>query len=135
MGTGFYWYRTRYYNPRAGRFTSRDTIGIWGDPLNLGNGYTFVGNNPWTMMDSYGQGFFTSEYCPAWHSRAWSYTNELGLTIRCLPENYWKTLKNGEQASSSAGYIDALTDTLNPFGGAACAGLAGSQAGDEAAGS
>ncbi|MEM7395854.1 MAG: RHS repeat-associated core domain-containing protein, partial [Verrucomicrobiota bacterium] len=44
--SGFYYYRTRYLDPEAGRFTTRDTIGIWGDPDNLGNGYTYVGNNP-----------------------------------------------------------------------------------------
>jgi len=36
--TGLYWYRTRYYDPVGGRFTSRDKIGTWGDPFNLGNG-------------------------------------------------------------------------------------------------
>jgi len=28
--SGFYWYRTRYLDPLAGRFTTRDTIGVWG---------------------------------------------------------------------------------------------------------
>jgi len=35
-----FWYRTRYYDPTMGRFTSRDTIGIWGDEANHGNGYS-----------------------------------------------------------------------------------------------
>jgi len=43
--TAWYHYRTRYLDPAAGRFTTRDIIGIWGDPINLGNGYTYVGNN------------------------------------------------------------------------------------------
>ena len=30
--TGLYYYRTRYLDPRAGRFTSRDPLGFWGDP-------------------------------------------------------------------------------------------------------
>jgi RHS repeat-associated protein len=54
--TGLYYYRTRYLDPRTGRFTTRDTIGIWGDPANMGNGYAYVGNNPWTMVDPYGMG-------------------------------------------------------------------------------
>ncbi len=29
--TGWFYYRTRYLDPTAGRFTTRDTIGIWGD--------------------------------------------------------------------------------------------------------
>src|SRR5690606_16366872 len=52
--TGLYYYRTRYMDPAAGRFTTRDTIGIWGDPFNLGNGYAYVGNNPWTWVDPWG---------------------------------------------------------------------------------
>jgi RHS repeat-associated protein len=53
--TGLYYYRTRYLDPAAGRFITRDTIGIWGDPINLGNAYTYVGNNPWTLLDPYGE--------------------------------------------------------------------------------
>jgi RHS repeat-associated protein len=58
--TGLYHYRTRYYDPGTGRFTSRDTIGIWGDEMNVGNGYTYVGNNPWTYMDPTGEGWFSA---------------------------------------------------------------------------
>ncbi len=53
--TGLYYYRTRYMDPRAGRFTSRDTIGIWGDGANLGNGNAYAGNNPWSSLDPFGQ--------------------------------------------------------------------------------
>lgn len=55
--TGLYYYRTRHYDPRAGRFTTRDSIGIWGDPDALGNGYTYVGNNPHSRVDPTGTGF------------------------------------------------------------------------------
>ncbi len=54
--TGFYDYRTRYLDPRSGRFVTRDTIGIWGDATNLGNGTAFVGNSPWSRVDPLGQG-------------------------------------------------------------------------------
>lgn len=30
------------------------SIGIWADPLNLGNGHTYAPNNPWTFSDPYG---------------------------------------------------------------------------------
>ena len=50
----FYYYRTRYLDPRSGRFTTRDTIGIWVDPSNLGNGYSYVGDNPAKWVDPYG---------------------------------------------------------------------------------
>jgi RHS repeat-associated protein len=39
-----YYYRSRYYDPSLGRFISVDTIGIWGDLNNYGNGYAYVGN-------------------------------------------------------------------------------------------
>jgi len=51
---GFYHYRTRHLDPLTGRFTSPDPLGAWGDPLNLGNPYTYVGNNPWNYTDPYG---------------------------------------------------------------------------------
>jgi RHS repeat-associated protein len=51
---GWYYYRTRYLDPRVGRFTTRDAFGLWGDPFNLGNGLTYVGSNPFTMLDPLG---------------------------------------------------------------------------------
>lgn len=50
--TGLYNYRTRYLDPQVGRFTTRDTIGIWGDPAARGNGYAYVGNNPGTYVNT-----------------------------------------------------------------------------------
>ncbi len=47
--SGFYLMGKRYYDPRAGRFTTRDPRGLWGDAENLGNPLTFAGNSPWSM--------------------------------------------------------------------------------------
>jgi RHS repeat-associated protein len=52
--SGLYWCKTRYLEPTTGRYTTRDTLGIWGDPTNLGNGYTYAANNPWSMLDPFG---------------------------------------------------------------------------------
>lgn len=52
--SGWYYYRNRYLDPQVGRFTTRDPLGIWGGGRNLGNGYTFVGNNPATHLDPSG---------------------------------------------------------------------------------
>ncbi len=52
--TSWYYCRTRYYDPAAGRFTSPDTLGTWGDPGSLGNTFAFVANNPWTNLDPFG---------------------------------------------------------------------------------
>ncbi|MBI4717155.1 MAG: hypothetical protein HY763_05065 [Planctomycetes bacterium] len=54
LETRLYNFRTRYLDPRAGRFITRDTIGIWGDESNLGNGYTYCGNNPGSRTDRFG---------------------------------------------------------------------------------
>jgi RHS repeat-associated protein len=53
--TSLYYYRTRYLDPIAGRFTSRDTIGVWGDLGNLGNGTAYVGNRSPTDNDPSGR--------------------------------------------------------------------------------
>lgn len=50
-----YWYRTRYYDPVGGRFTSRDSIGVWEDLLNMGAGLAYVGCNPYSLTDPHGQ--------------------------------------------------------------------------------
>ena len=80
--TDLYYYRTRYLDPVAGRFASRDTIGLWGDTANLGNGQTYVGNNPWTRLDPYGlQGGYIMGSEPEWmkeSERHWQ--NLLGIT-------------------------------------------------------
>ncbi len=52
--SGNYYYRTRYFDPVVGRFTTRDTIGTWGDSLNGGNAFTYVGNNSPSRRDPYG---------------------------------------------------------------------------------
>jgi RHS repeat-associated protein len=52
--TGLYNYRTRYLDPAAGRFTSRDAIGVWGDVPNAGNATAYVASNPANRADPLG---------------------------------------------------------------------------------
>ncbi len=52
--TGLYYYRYRYYEPEAGRFTTPDPLGAFADPTSYGNAYTFCGNNPWSYTDPFG---------------------------------------------------------------------------------
>jgi RHS repeat-associated protein/uncharacterized repeat protein (TIGR02543 family) len=59
---GLYYYRARHYDPATGRFLQEDPLGAFGDPLNLGNAYTYVGNNPWTYVDPFG----LEGECPGW---------------------------------------------------------------------
>jgi RHS repeat-associated protein len=46
--TGLYYYRARYYDPKVGRFISKDPIGFDGGDVNL---YQYVGNNPVNFTD------------------------------------------------------------------------------------
>ena len=48
--TGLYYYRARYYDPKVGRFISKDPIGLAGG-INL---YSYVGNNPVNFVDPLG---------------------------------------------------------------------------------
>lgn len=53
-GSGLYYYRHRYYDPEAGRFVSRDPLGMWGDPSQRGNAQSYCGNNPVNRVDPKG---------------------------------------------------------------------------------
>ena len=46
---------TSSQHTHTGRFISRDPIGIWRDLMNLGNGYTYVHNNPIVGLDPTGK--------------------------------------------------------------------------------
>ena len=78
--TGWYYYRTRYFDSRAGRFITRDTIGMWRDSTNLGNGYAYVGNNPFTSFDPMGlkgHNLKMKKFCPkGWEFVAGPSTHE-----------------------------------------------------------
>ena len=49
--SGFYYLRNRYYDPKTGRFTTKDPIGFGGGDVNL---YVMVGNNPVNWVDPFG---------------------------------------------------------------------------------
>ena len=51
---GLYDCRMRHYDPVLGRFISPDPIGAYGDWNNLGNPYSYVGNNPGAFTDPLG---------------------------------------------------------------------------------
>jgi RHS repeat-associated protein len=55
--SGWYFYRYRQYDPVAGRFVSRDPLGVWGDPAQLGSGQQYCGANPVNRVDPLGDKF------------------------------------------------------------------------------
>ena len=65
--TGLYYNRARYYNPDQGRFISRDPIGSFGDEMNFGNAYGYVGNSPLSLSDPSGlkQYKIKTYFCPS----------------------------------------------------------------------
>ncbi|MBZ0171533.1 MAG: RHS repeat-associated core domain-containing protein, partial [Phycisphaerales bacterium] len=52
--TGLYFYRSRHYDPVAGRFISNDSAGAWHDQVSLGNTYAYAAGNPIARVDSFG---------------------------------------------------------------------------------
>jgi len=100
--TGQYYYRARYYDGRIGRFTSEDPLGVAAGDKNL---YRYVLNRPTAATDPTG---------------LWSLWEEIYLlpgTIYYLPQGYWETGVSGGQTDSLLGWINGVTDALNPVGG------------------
>ncbi len=52
--SGLQHYQTRYLDPSLGRFSSRDTIGAWGDQMGMGSPFTYVANGPLARLDPFG---------------------------------------------------------------------------------
>ena len=89
-GSKLYYYRNRYYDPEAGRFISRDPLGMWGDAGQRGNGQNYCGNNPINRIDPLG---LTNDLWWAQQeaSIGWLLNNSEGLTpdqIRTLGIQY-----------------------------------------------
>jgi RHS repeat-associated protein len=52
--SGLYQMRLRYYDPVAGRFVSRDPLGLWGDMSEAGNGQNYCSGDPVNRIDPMG---------------------------------------------------------------------------------
>ncbi|MBI5748484.1 MAG: hypothetical protein HZA00_05105 [Nitrospinae bacterium] len=60
--TGLYYYRARYYDPKMGRFISKDPFpGLTNLPQTL-NHYSYVGNNPVKFIDPFGLSSLTYNF-------------------------------------------------------------------------
>ena len=89
-----YCYRARYLDSRAGRFVTRDPIGIWGDASNLGNPYTYVANNPCSSTDPMG---LANKGC--------AYTCELKLPDVLKQRCYYYQIRTGPDEHAYVNYI------------------------------
>ncbi len=72
---GLYDIRNRALDPAVGRFVQRDPLGVWGDETSLGNGCSYVGNQPTTATDPLG--LFKT---PKWRRRKCSKNDRRMLT-------------------------------------------------------
>src|SRR5262245_53449737 len=52
--SGWYYVRHRYLDCGAGRFVTRDPLGVWGDARSLGCSLSYAAVNPGTYRDNYG---------------------------------------------------------------------------------
>lgn len=101
-----YHYRTRYMEPTWGRFTTRDSIGTWGDAGSAGNAFTAFRSTPSRLRDPFGltaddtgiipQDFNYTKVPPEDRGLMPSNTRELPKTFEELIDRLrWETDKNG----------------------------------------
>ncbi len=75
--SSFYFYKARYLDPTTGRFLSRDPLGMWGDAVNLGNGFAYAGNNPQTLVDPTGMASVKTNCGGPWPGPRAVYSNRI----------------------------------------------------------
>ena len=108
-GTDYLDYRTRTYLPEIGRFLQRDSIGIWGDPAEWGNGYAYVGGDPVGRVDPWGfQAATPSEPCSSCCKKA--FDTAVGLMVPA-----WNTYLSALSTISGAGPIMGKDMAENGF--------------------
>lgn len=118
--TGQHYYRTRYLDHMAGRFISRDTIGVWRDRANLGNGYAYVGNRPDTSTDPSGMG--CNNECKEGDPTTGTVTQKQIAVIGKTPKEEKETMKaletigklggKGEEAKAAGKVIAGYSKSL-----------------------
>ncbi len=117
--SGLYYYRTRHLDPDSGRFLQRDAIGVWGDPENRGNAYTYAGNNPATFVDPLGTVSCTpgacgiGKTCSMWADNCTTINQKKSRTTSTTVT----VTVQGEGVSASAAETESETvDTVVPPG-------------------
>jgi RHS repeat-associated protein len=106
--TGLHYFRSRYYDSIVGRFTARDRAGQWFDMGNLGNGFAFVGNNPWSYTDPFGFSKQTPyERLLDWMVDNESFRNGL-LDARDWTAEHWQPMEDWARDPRNAPYLDAF---------------------------
>lgn len=106
--TGNCYVRNRFYDPRTGRFMSRDPIGVWGDAGNMGNEYAYAWNRPLVVGDAlglFGGSGAVGPFRPNVHDYITSAANEGNLSA----EDLGKVIEaNLAQDGGVGGFLGAL---------------------------
>ena len=136
--SGLYYYRLRYYDPVAGRFVSRDPLGLWGDPAQSGNGQSYCFNNPVNSRDplgltsevltsSNGLGGELSLWLKAWQATAGAADGRLGEVLaeaqRALKEG--RVVQDDSLPAGRGGDYNPLTGRIRLAPSALGGGLDG----------
>jgi len=116
--SGLYYYRARYYDPRAGRFTQRDPMGM----VDGVNRYVYVRGNPVGYVDALG--LWSSKYGSYIHQKADSiYNNDLTNDQRDIVNDSHQVADSDESASGSFKHamrapgqsVDEAADKANKY--------------------
>ena len=83
-GSGFYYLKTRYYDPNTGRFISSDVMLSTGQGVIGNNSYAYCLNNPASMNDGDGLLAYPGEVHNRVQNEVISYLASLGIVA--LPE-------------------------------------------------
>jgi RHS repeat-associated protein len=94
-GTGFYFYRARYYSPDLKRFVAEDPIGFAGGQSNL---YSYVGGNPISFSDPSGENAIVSRQ-----------GNKVSITI---PIDFNTDNLSGMNNAQKQAYIDSVKNNI-----------------------
>jgi RHS repeat-associated protein len=114
-GTGLYYYRARYYDPRRQRFTSEDQLGFGGGDVNL---YAYVAGSPTNFSDPSGN---IGPAAALLLGCALGAGATAGADLMAGRKINWSLAAAGCMAGGLGGFFGA--------GGAAAAGAAGAGAG------
>jgi len=101
--SGLYYYRARYYNPRTGRFLTKDPIGFGGGDVNL---YRYVFNNPVRYRDPWGlwsEDVHSGIGNPNYGTYTWA--RQVGLSSQ---QAEWIALGNNRTDVGYAGWMPIL---------------------------
>ena len=99
--TGLYYYRTRYLDPLAGRFTTRDTIGTWGDARSCGS--LLHDNSLMRIVSDPGSGIIRPGFNNSWGGGPWEQALFMNRGSGGVLGGLWNGCDIGAEAGGGGG--------------------------------